>query len=92
MSFAGGPDAARAEFGSPEARAGAIKAPVLLIQAAKDYTVPYAQFEDLGAALKGGGVKVETAEYGQADHAIWPERYRIDLLARIGEFLEANLR
>lgn len=91
MSFGGGIGAAKAEFGSPEQRAGEIKAPVLLIQAAKDYTVPYAQFEDLGAALKAGGVKVETAEYEHAEHTIWPERYRIDLLARIGEFLDANL-
>lgn len=90
LSFAGGPDAARAQFGSPEERARAIKAPVLLIQAAKDYTVPYAQFEDLALALKSGGVKVETAEYEHAEHTIWTERYRIDLLARIGEFLDAN--
>jgi dipeptidyl aminopeptidase/acylaminoacyl peptidase len=42
--------------------------------------------------LERAGREVEFVEYDLAEHSITPERYRTDLLARLGEFLAENLQ
>jgi dipeptidyl aminopeptidase/acylaminoacyl peptidase len=99
MSFVGGRNA-RAfigtgeevrEAGSPVERAEEIAAPVLLLHARKDANVPFQQSAALERALSRAGKDVELVEYEFAEHDISPERYRIDLLARLGEFLDEHL-
>jgi dipeptidyl aminopeptidase/acylaminoacyl peptidase len=93
MNFSGG-RAAR-EFigedaesnGSPLARVEEITVPVLLVHGVQDANVPRAQSVTLARALERAGRDVELVEYALAEHSITPERYRIDLLARLGEFL-----
>jgi dipeptidyl aminopeptidase/acylaminoacyl peptidase len=41
-------------------------------------------------ALNNGGKTVEFITYENAEHSIIPERYRTDLLTRLGEFLDQN--
>jgi dipeptidyl aminopeptidase/acylaminoacyl peptidase len=42
-------------------------------------------------ALRRARKNVEFAQYPSAEHDIRPERYRVDLLTRLGGFLEKNL-
>jgi dipeptidyl aminopeptidase/acylaminoacyl peptidase len=79
------------EQGSPLERAGEIDAPVLLIHGAEDANVSFAQSLSLERALQRAGRDVELIEYEKAEHSITPERYRIDLLARLGAFIDENL-
>jgi dipeptidyl aminopeptidase/acylaminoacyl peptidase len=98
MNFVGG-RAAR-EFigedaeknGSPLARVDEIAVPVLLVHGVQDANVPRAQSVTLARALERAGREVEFVEYDLAEHSITPERYRTDLLARLGAFLDANLQ
>jgi dipeptidyl aminopeptidase/acylaminoacyl peptidase len=98
MNFVGG-RAAR-EFigedaetnGSPLARVEEISVPVLLVHGVQDANVPRAQSVTLARALERAGRDVEFVEYDLAEHSITPERYRTDLLARLGEFLAENLQ
>jgi dipeptidyl aminopeptidase/acylaminoacyl peptidase len=53
--------------------------------------VPRAQATTFARALERAGKDVELIEYDLAEHSITPERYRMDLLARLGEFLDENL-
>jgi dipeptidyl aminopeptidase/acylaminoacyl peptidase len=76
--------------GSPLERAGEIDVPVLLIHPHEDANVPFAQSEAFARALERARKDVEFVEYEQAEHDISPERYRIDLLARLAEFLGAH--
>jgi dipeptidyl aminopeptidase/acylaminoacyl peptidase len=66
--------------------------PVLLIHGAQDGNVPSAQSVTLAKALERAGRDVELVEYDLAEHSITPERYRTDLLTRLGEFLARNLQ
>jgi dipeptidyl aminopeptidase/acylaminoacyl peptidase len=86
-----GDDAEVLERGSPIARAAEIKMPVLLVQGVQDANVPRAQATTFARALERAGKDVELIEYDLAEHSITPERYRMDLLARLGEFLDENL-
>jgi dipeptidyl aminopeptidase/acylaminoacyl peptidase len=79
------------EQGSPVDRAEELTVPVLLVHARKDINVPFAQSASLERALSRAGKDVELVEYEHAEHSITPERYRIDLLTRLGEFLAAHL-
>jgi dipeptidyl aminopeptidase/acylaminoacyl peptidase len=96
-SFVGG--AAAGEFigandpdvrvkGSPIQRAKEIAVPVLLVHARHDLNVPFGQSETFATALGRAHKDVEFVTYDYAEHNIAPERYRIDLLARLGAFLE----
>ena len=78
--------------GSPLERAEDIDVPVLLVHGVRDANVPLAQSVTLARALERAGTDVEFVEYDLAEHSITPERYRTDLLARLGEFLEENLQ
>jgi dipeptidyl aminopeptidase/acylaminoacyl peptidase len=77
--------------GSPLQRVGSIADPVLLVHAMQDVNVPIEQSRSLARTLDRAGKDVTLIEYAHAEHHIAPERYRIDLLARLGGFLEKNL-
>lgn len=79
------------EAGSPLARVGEIDMPVLLVHPRKDANVPFAQSETFARALERAGKEFEFVEYEEAEHDISPERYRIDLLARLAEFLDGQI-
>jgi dipeptidyl aminopeptidase/acylaminoacyl peptidase len=78
--------------GSPLARVEEIAVPVLLVHGVQDANVPRAQSVTLARALERAGRNFEFVEYDLAEHSITPERYRTDLLARLGAFLEENLQ
>jgi dipeptidyl aminopeptidase/acylaminoacyl peptidase len=88
--FIGDDDEVR-KHGSPLERAAEIHVPVLIVQPVQDANVPRAQSVALARALEREGRDVEFVEYDLAEHSILPERYRTDLLARLGEFLDDNL-
>jgi dipeptidyl aminopeptidase/acylaminoacyl peptidase len=77
--------------GSPLARVDEVDLPVLLIHPREDANVPFAQTESFAQALRRANKEFEFVEYEQAEHDIAPERYRIDLLARLAEFLDTRL-
>lgn len=76
------------KYGSPYKRAAEIEQPVLLIHPEQDVNVPIDQSKKLEKALRRKKKPVTFVEYEHAEHSIRPERYRIDLLTRLGEFLE----
>jgi dipeptidyl aminopeptidase/acylaminoacyl peptidase len=76
--------------GSPLNRADEIRVPVLLVHGVEDANVPLAQSAILAKALERAGRDVQLIEYDSAQHSITPERYRTDLLARLGEFLDEH--
>lgn len=88
--FIGDDDEVR-KHGSPLERAAEIQVPVLLVHPVQDANVPRAQSVTLARALERAGRDVELVEYDLAEHSITPDRYRTDLLARLGEFLDENL-
>jgi len=100
MNFIGGAGAAEfigdkdrevREQGSPSARVSEIKVPVLLVHAREDLNVPFNQSEDFAKTLRGANKDVKFVEYDHALHDIRPERYRIDLLTQLGDFLQQHL-
>jgi dipeptidyl aminopeptidase/acylaminoacyl peptidase len=80
------------ETGSPLNRAGEIQAPVFLAHAKEDLNVPFKQSKIMYDALKDNNKSVEFIEYEHARHDIRPERYRIDLLTRMAEFLDQHTK
>lgn len=74
--------------GSPIQRANEIGVPVLLAHARHDLNVPFSQSDTFATALGRAHKDVEFVVYDYAEHNIAPERYRIDLLTRLGAFLE----
>ena len=76
--------------GSPIKRVDEIKVPVLLVHGVEDANVPLVQSVTFAKALERAGRDVQLIEYDSAQHSIVPERYRTDLLARLGEFLDEH--
>jgi dipeptidyl aminopeptidase/acylaminoacyl peptidase len=89
-AFIGETDEVRKD-GSPIERVAEIQVPLLVVQPREDANVPPAQATTFVAALRKAGKKFEFVEYEFAQHDIQPERYRTDLLARLGKFLDDNL-
>jgi dipeptidyl aminopeptidase/acylaminoacyl peptidase len=77
--------------GSPMQRVGELSVPVLLAHAERDLAVPFSQSAEFAKALRRARKSVEFARYEAAEHDIRPERYRIDLLTRLGAFLAKSL-
>jgi dipeptidyl aminopeptidase/acylaminoacyl peptidase len=77
--------------GSPIERVGELAVPVLVAHAEQDLDVPFSQAVAFTKALRRARKNVEFAQYRSAEHDIRPERYRVDLLTRLGGFLEKNL-
>ena len=77
------------ERGSPQKRADEFKVPVLLFHADKDINAPIAHSERMAKKLKKKDVAY--IEYEDDDHHLRKETNRIDMLKRVGEFLQENL-
>jgi dipeptidyl aminopeptidase/acylaminoacyl peptidase len=90
--FIGSSDPEVGIAGSPLERAAEIEVPLLLVHATRDTNVPLEQSTGLVKALHRVGKDAELVQYEFADHDIRPARYRTDLLARLGEFLDTHLR
>jgi len=90
QTFIGSGDDVR-DQGSPLRRADEIVLPTLLFHPHDDINVPFEQSMELRDALRGERADVALIEYEHAEHSIRPPRYRIDMLARLGAFLEAHL-
>ena len=72
---------------SPRARAGEIRAPVLLLHGRDDDIVPVAQSEELATALRAAGVTVELHVYDREGHG-WRRAATVaDEAERIDAFL-----
>jgi len=76
----------------PSERADEFAVPVLLFHARRDLNVPFAQSQIFARNLERARKPVQLIEYEFADHDIEPEQYRVDMLSRIGGFLEEHLR
>ncbi|HUF73320.1 MAG TPA: alpha/beta fold hydrolase [Gammaproteobacteria bacterium] len=90
QTFLGSGDEVRNQ-GSPLRRADEIVLPTLLFHPHDDINVPFEQSLELRDALLDERANVELIEYEHAEHSIRPPRYRIDMLARLGAFLETHL-
>ncbi len=84
-------DEAVIEQGSPMRRAAEIKAPVLLFHGDKDKNVYITHSEKMEKALKNAGRTVEFIRYKGVEHQIYRNKYRIDLLSRLGAFLDRHI-
>jgi dipeptidyl aminopeptidase/acylaminoacyl peptidase len=78
--------------GSPARRADEIRAPVLFFHGDEDINVRIGHSEKMARALKRKKKDVEFVEYEEAEHGIRRNRYRVDMLDRIGRFLDRNTR
>jgi dipeptidyl aminopeptidase/acylaminoacyl peptidase len=84
-----GKDPAVIKEGSPQRRADELKVPVLLFHGDIDRNVPILHSKRMRKALPKK--QVEYIEYEGDDHQLRRQENRIDMLRRIGEFLEVNL-
>lgn len=84
-----GKDSAVIKDGSPQQRADEIEAPVLLFHGDIDQNVPVLHSQKMKKALPKK--RVEYIEYEGDDHQLRRQENRIDMLRRIGKFLEVNL-
>ena len=78
--------------GAPDQRAAEIQAPVLLFHGDMDVNVPIEHSENMQKALRRAKKEVQFVAYEGADHNIESERQRIDMLQRIGDFLNQHLK
>ena len=79
------------EAGSPLKRAREIRAPVLLFHGDEDLNVSAKHSQAMAKALKRAKKSVEYVEYPEVAHGILRNTYRIDMLARIGAFVDARI-
>jgi dipeptidyl aminopeptidase/acylaminoacyl peptidase len=77
--------------GSPLRHAAAIKVPVVLFHGDMDQNVGIAHSEKMAAALRGAGDKVEFVKFKGLDHQLDDSEARIQMLTRIGEFLDSAI-
>jgi dipeptidyl aminopeptidase/acylaminoacyl peptidase len=79
------------KHGSPLNRVSKIRAPVLLFHGDDDVNVRIHHSEKMAKALKRAKKPVEYIEYEDVEHSIRRNDYRIDMLDRIGSFLDAHI-
>ena len=77
--------------GSPLRNAAAIKAPVLLVHGDLDGNVGIAHSDKMLGALKKAGKQAEMLRYRDLDHQLDDTNARIEMLTRIGQFLETAI-
>lgn len=76
--------------GSATRRAGELTAPVLLFHGDEDINVDVQHSRALARALRNEKKSVELIEFDDAEHSIWSSKDRIEMLERIGAFLDRN--
>jgi len=77
--------------GSPLKRASEIRAPVLLFHGDEDVNVPVHHSRKMAKALKRAKKPVDYIEYKDVEHSILRNGYRVDMLDKIGSFLDAHI-
>jgi dipeptidyl aminopeptidase/acylaminoacyl peptidase len=86
-----GRDAEVIKHGSPLRRASEIKAPVLLFHGDQDVNVSVDHSKKMARALERAKKSVKYIEYEDVAHSIDRNGYRVDMLDRIGSFLDAHI-
>ena len=76
--------------GSPARRAKEMGAPTLLFHGDEDINVRLAQSKKMHKALKRAGKDVTFIEYEEVEHSLRRNAVRIDMLERIGDFLDTH--
>jgi dipeptidyl aminopeptidase/acylaminoacyl peptidase len=89
--FIGAGDTDVGTAGSPIERVEEIAVPVFLAHGERDVNVPFEQSQRFARQLRREDKRYEFVEYEYAEHDIRADRYRIDLLTRLGDFLGENL-
>jgi len=89
--------AAVVKLASPVSYVSADDPPFLIIHGEKDPLVPVGQSELLYAALKAAGVPVELLRVRNAGHGLVPSGglvtpSRIEIMKKMGDFLDSNLK
>jgi dipeptidyl aminopeptidase/acylaminoacyl peptidase len=79
------------KHGSPLKRVSKIRAPVLLFHGDMDVNVRVHHSQKMAAALEGAKKSVEYIEYEDVEHSIHRNGYRVDMLDKIGSFLDAHI-
>jgi dipeptidyl aminopeptidase/acylaminoacyl peptidase len=77
--------------GSPVKRASEIRVPVLLFHGDEDVNVKFHHSQKMAKALEHAKAPVEYIEYEDVEHSILRNGYRVDMLDRIGSFLDAHI-
>jgi dipeptidyl aminopeptidase/acylaminoacyl peptidase len=77
--------------GSPLRQVSRIKIPVLLFHGDMDRNVDIEQSEKMAAALRGAGDRVDFVRFKGLDHQLDDSNARIEMLTRIGEFLDSAI-
>jgi dipeptidyl aminopeptidase/acylaminoacyl peptidase len=77
---------------SPFMYAKNAKTPTLILQGENDTTDPIGQSEALYRALKHYGVKAELVTYPREPHGLGEEKHQLDMLRRILEWYDENLK
>jgi dipeptidyl aminopeptidase/acylaminoacyl peptidase len=77
--------------GSPLKRASEVRAPVLLFHGDEDVNVRIHHSQKMAKALKRAKKSVEFIEYEDVEHSIRRNGYRVDMLDRIGSFLDSHI-
>jgi dipeptidyl aminopeptidase/acylaminoacyl peptidase len=77
--------------GSPLQNVAAIRVPVLLVHGNRDANVDVAQSDRMAGAMKAAGKSVEYVKFDNLDHQLDDSDARIQMLTKIGSFLEAAL-
>ena len=76
--------------GSPARRAKEMGAPTLLFHGDEDINVRIAQSKKMTGALKKAGKEVKFIRYDEVEHGLRRNAVRIDMLDRMGEFLDTH--
>jgi dipeptidyl aminopeptidase/acylaminoacyl peptidase len=69
----------------------AITAPVLLFHGDLDLNVPIIHSQRMDRALRGAGKQSELVSFPGLEHSLVDSEVRVQMLRRIGSFLETNL-
>ncbi len=77
--------------GSPLKRASEIRAPVLLFHGDEDVNVRVRHSRKMAKTLERDKKSVEYIEYEDVEHSIRRNGYRVDMLDRIGSFLDSHI-
>jgi dienelactone hydrolase len=77
--------------GSPLQNVAAITAPVLLFHGDLDLNVPIIHSQRMDRALRGAGKQSELVSFPGLEHSLVDSEVRVQMLRRIGSFLETNL-
>jgi dipeptidyl aminopeptidase/acylaminoacyl peptidase len=77
--------------GSPLERAEEIQSPVLLFHGDDDLRVKVRHGKKMHKALKKAKASTELVTYKDIGHSIWRDNYRVDMLDKIGRFLDDHI-